>query len=169
MNTPTKYALLQIPGILILGAVVLQLRQWGWIGTATASLVMGLWILKDILLYPLYRRALDQRAIPSGPEALIGMQGVSRTALDDVGMIVVRGEQWRARPADGRPVPPGCRVCVTDHQGMVLSVMPVDGREPVPEGGGRGDPEAAGSPPELRTQCAGSMRYNPASPASFST
>jgi membrane protein implicated in regulation of membrane protease activity len=120
-----RYWLFQVPGILLLGVILWLFVRHGWIGIRLGLLVLGIWILKDALLYPLYRPAL-QDSPPSGAEALIGEEGILRTDITRRrrGLVEVRGERWRARCEDGRALSAGTWVRVVHARGMVLVVTP---------------------------------------------
>lgn len=121
------YALLQIPGWALALLVVLVLLRWGWIGTTTAGVVLGLWLAKDILLYPLYRPGLAVGSAASpGVEGMVGRVGQCRTEVNGHGMVLVQGERWLARSADGTRIAPGLRIRVVGHEGFILKVRVVD-------------------------------------------
>jgi len=82
------------------------------------------------LLRPLSKR-LDREALDHGvgSRRLIGRRAtVLRTipAGDEVGMVRVDREQWRAQSIDGTPIPEGIAVRIADVQGTRVIVAPVD-------------------------------------------
>lgn len=86
------------------------------------GILIVFWILKDILLYPLLRRAYEGR--PSKSHPMIGEKGIARDRLDPEGYAWVRGELWRARVAQGSaPVEPGRPLIVQDARGLTLEVI----------------------------------------------
>jgi membrane-bound ClpP family serine protease len=106
---------------------VLLLLRGGWINTTAAVVVIVLWLVKDVLLYPLYLPALAaESAVSPGVEAMVGRVGNCRTEVNGRGMIEVQGERWLARSADGTRIAPGLRVEVVGHDGMILQVRVVD-------------------------------------------
>ena len=129
-SPPVRYTLLQIPGVMVFGAVVWLLLGWGWLAPATAGWLMVVWLAKDVLLYPLYRPALAAAGARHGLAALEGVQGRARTEVAGRGLVLVQGEFWRARSV-GEAIPAGTAVRVTGHEGRQLLVEPV-----APEGGG---------------------------------
>jgi membrane protein implicated in regulation of membrane protease activity len=83
------------------------------------------------LLRPLSRR-LDRDALDHGvgSRRLIGRQAtVLRTipSGDEIGMVRVDREQWRAQSIDGTPIAEGRAVRIADVQGTRVIVAPVDG------------------------------------------
>lgn len=126
MPTVLKYTLMQIPGALFVGVLLVLFHRWGWLSPSMAAGVMFLWVLKDALLYPFYRRALEAGP-ESGAEALSGLHGRAGTTLNPRGLVIVRGERWQARSVDDRVVARGTRVYIHAVRGMLLYVEPVDG------------------------------------------
>jgi membrane-bound serine protease (ClpP class) len=64
-----------------------------------------------------------RRAVVTGSEALLGMQGEIVSWQQQQGRVRVKGEIWRARAAT--PLHPGIRVKVIDRDGLVLVVEPI--------------------------------------------
>ncbi len=130
----TRYTLLQIPGWVLVGLVVTLLLYWQWIDRTAALVVLGLWLLKDVLLFPLYRPALaSSDAAATGAKALRGHAGWCRTEVNGRGLVEIHGERWLARSADGTLIAGGVRVEVTDHEGMTLIVRPLDASDRGPD------------------------------------
>lgn len=122
-----RYVLFQVPGTVLLGvALVAASRMWdlpAWL----ALLILGLWMLKDALLFPFVRKAYE----PHGTE-LPGPEAVVTDALAPEGYVRVGGELWRARLRRGE-APPGTRVRVTDIRGLTL-VVETDAPDDPPSG-----------------------------------
>lgn len=118
-----KYMLMQVPGALLLGLVLLILRAEGWLETGTALIIIVVWVLKDALLYPFYRHALRD-ARPQGVDALIGERGTCLTEINGAGLVQVRGEHWQARSATDARLSTGNAVRIVDYEGRVLLVVP---------------------------------------------
>jgi len=95
-----RYALLQVPGALLVGAGLYlfwdEAELPGWVGV----LFFLFWITKDALLYPLLRRAYEPGE-PGATRLLVGARGVARTELAPDGQVQVEGEVWRARAIEG--------------------------------------------------------------------
>ncbi|MEA5446696.1 NfeD family protein [Gammaproteobacteria bacterium AB-CW1] len=128
MGTIGKYTLLQIPGLILFGIIVYLLYQWDWISDRLAMLLLLLWVIKDVLLYPLYRPALEGGHDP-GAVGMVGLTGVVRTDLDPVGLVEVAGERWRARSVDGQTITAGERIEVKDAERLILLVAAIRGEE----------------------------------------
>jgi membrane protein implicated in regulation of membrane protease activity len=122
-----KYALLQLPGLLLLGGGLLWLQQayllpWWFVGLPCLA-----WVVKDALLFPWLWRAFDDRPSERTP-APLGQVGV----VTEGGLLRVRGELWRAEPsAAGAPLRPGQRARVRRARGLTL-VVEVEGEERPP-------------------------------------
>lgn len=125
MSTVLKYTLMQVPGALFVGVLLLLFHRWGWLSPSMAAGVMFLWVLKDALLYPLYRRALEAGP-ESGAEALAGLHGRAATTLNPRGLVIVRGERWQACSVDDCVIGRGTRVYIHSVRGMLFYVEPVD-------------------------------------------
>lgn len=103
----------------------------GGIGFAVGSPVTGL-IASSVLciVYIVAGRKwvksrIHTRPVPSGADALIGLQGVVLRRVDthDPGQVRVRDEQWRARPVPGSgPFEEGALVTVQSVDGVTLLV-----------------------------------------------
>lgn len=100
MSPPIKYLLFQIPGWIIAAAVLIALVHWEFLTKGIAVLCFFGWLLKDLLLYPFFRRAYEPGV--TGSARLVGSKGIAEGDLTPKGYIRVRGELWRAvaSPAD---------------------------------------------------------------------
>ncbi|SEO57508.1 NfeD family protein [Aquisalimonas asiatica] len=123
----TRYTLLQVPGWLLLGSVLYIVHSWGWLGGQSVFWVALVWLIKDVALYPLYRPALMRPAQQNVAESLLGATGTARTDVAESGLVLVRGEFWRACSA-GAAIAAGNRVQVCGARGRVLVVCPVETR-----------------------------------------
>ena len=117
-RTFLKYLVLQIPGWLLLLAIVLFLR----LRVGLSVLLVGLWITKDLLLYRFLRRAYENDP-RKGAERLVGVRGVVARPLAPEGYIRVHGELWRAgTKTPDTPLTEGTIVRVTAGNGLTLTV-----------------------------------------------
>jgi membrane protein implicated in regulation of membrane protease activity len=100
VSPPIKYLLFQIPGWIIAAAVLTALVHWEFLTKGSAVLCFFGWLLKDLLLYPFFRRAYEPGV--TGSARLVGSKGIAEGDLTPKGYIRVRGELWRAvaSPAD---------------------------------------------------------------------
>ncbi|MGE4608590.1 MAG: NfeD family protein [Myxococcota bacterium] len=120
-----RYTLFQIPDLILLGLALAIAVQWWDIPSALAYTLFGLWLLKDILLFPVMRVAYAQ----GGPanDRLTGALGIAREALDPTGYVMVGSELWRAELTVGaESVSAGTEVRVVKIQGLTLLVEPVE-------------------------------------------
>lgn len=123
MSTALKYTLLQVPAAFLVGLLLFFLYREGWLGLGWCLAIMGGWLLKDALLYPFYRRALEGAA-PEGVAALVGTTGTCLTPVGHSGLVLVRGEHWQACSATGDIIPQRRRVQVVGYRGRQLMVEP---------------------------------------------
>lgn len=117
-----RYALLQLPGTLLLIVVVAGIRRW-WDFPVWASVaVVAMWVAKDVVLYPFLWRAYDWDR-ESENFSMVGREGTVVVPLDPTGYVRVRGELWKASvPADHSPVQRGQAVTVAAVHGLRLIV-----------------------------------------------
>lgn len=116
-----RYLAAQIPGAVLVGVGLWLL--WGqtglpgWMGIA----FFALWIAKDVLLYPLMRRAYESSEVRA--QRLVGARGVVRTELAPDGEVEVQGETWRARAVEGEePIAAGAAIVVRGVDRFTLLV-----------------------------------------------
>ncbi|WP_429886043.1 NfeD family protein [Geoalkalibacter halelectricus] len=121
-----RYALLQIPALALLILGMLLVRHWWDLPAALPWLIVGGWLLKDIVLFPLVWRSYDPDPQPHG-NSLLGCEGLVVRALEPAGMVRVHDELWRARLVEGAPIlPGGRRVRVCGREGLTLIVEAVE-------------------------------------------
>ncbi len=131
-----KYLLFQVPGLVGAVAVVWALVRWWELEPWIALLLLGLWIVKDLALFPVLRIGYETPA--AGAEsALVGASGVAQEDLrpDRVGWVRVGAELWRAQLDGGSAaaeIRQGTRVRVTALQDLTLSVEALP--ESLPDG-----------------------------------
>jgi membrane protein implicated in regulation of membrane protease activity len=117
--------LFQIPGWIITATIFISLSHWQWIPKWLALICFVGWLLKDLLLYPFFRRAYEPGV--TGSARLVGARGVAEGDLAPNGYIRVRGELWRAvvSPADG-VVRSGAEVEIVSAERMEVFVRAID-------------------------------------------
>lgn len=121
-----RYVLLQIPGWTILAVILAVLWQWELLPRWAAGLIFVAWVVKDILLYPVFKSAYDGEE-KSGLQTLVGATGIAQSDLRPDGFVRVRGELWRAvANSSDRPICSGTRVEIIAAEGMKLRVRAVD-------------------------------------------
>lgn len=160
--------------VLLIGsaiAFVVELRQPGlglWSALGVSFLVLGGWFLYDraggggvspTVIAPVAAfvavffgfvvvkvRNLRDLPAPTGPEAIVGREGVALGAgLDPRGVVRVNAEEWNAVSSDDR-IPGGGAVRVTRIDGLVLTVETVD-HEHTPAAGPPAPVREGGSQP----------------------
>jgi len=122
-HTLFKYVLVQVPDVVIFVVVLLVLQRWLELSTWLVILLITLWVLKDILLFPLLRRSFEEGR-PEDMHPMIGARGVAKDRLDPGGYAWIQGELWRAETAEGHgPIEAGDPLLVTDMRGLTLLVV----------------------------------------------
>ncbi len=119
-----RYVLLQMPGAVLVAAVLVLLRRWLDLPWWTFWGTLLLWAAKDVVMFPLTWRAYDWDASKSG-SSMVGLPGVAKERLAPSGYVVVRGELWRAETTgDCPPIEERTSVRVHGVRGLVLLVRP---------------------------------------------
>jgi membrane protein implicated in regulation of membrane protease activity len=129
MGSPfLRYALLQIPGAMIVSGVAWLLHGWAGLSPAAAVVLVVAWIGTDLAIYPFVRRSLlpDEGGMV-GAGRLLGATGVVDQALSPEGWVRIRGELWRAQSVEeAAEIPAGARVRVCGLRGLMLFVQRAD-------------------------------------------
>lgn len=119
-----RYVLLEIPGWIVASVVLVLLTRAGKLEAGTAWMLLGIWIAKDFVLYPVLRVGY-QHSAPDGSGSLVGALGTARERLDPSGYVRVGAELWRAELAPGQPpVEAGGAVRVVSVHRLTLRVEP---------------------------------------------
>ena len=122
MRTPIKYLLFQVPGWILAVLLLAGLHVWIDLPVWAAIGLFSLWVLKDLVFYPLLKVAYESSE-KVGVDQLIGLRGVATENLDPRGYVHVRGELWRAETGSGKgPISSGSPVKVVGVDGMTLIV-----------------------------------------------
>lgn len=120
-----RYVLLQLPGWGAAAMVLYAIWRWVEIPLGVAVGLFALFVVKDVLLYPMSRRALLSPA-QAGAEALVGRQGVAVDRLAPRGKVRLGAEVWMAESVSAQDViPSGSSVQVDSVRGLTVRVRPV--------------------------------------------
>lgn len=121
-----KYTLYQIPDTALAFLVLWILVEWAGVSPRLAGGLALLWILKDILMFPVLWHSFGGTEA-SDPRSLVGAEGVVTMRCDPHGYVRVRGETWKAEPDEqGTVIDAGVLIVVTGSQGLTLYVKPRD-------------------------------------------
>jgi membrane-bound ClpP family serine protease len=130
VRTLFRYTLFQIPGVVLVGALLTFAVQFEWLGRLGAIVLCALWLLKDVALYPLLRDAYEGSDGASDAMRWRGRQGRAREDLDPAGYVMVSGELWRAEAIESdAPIRAGERISVEEVSGSTLRVRRAQGDE----------------------------------------
>ena len=117
-----RYVLLQLPGQVSLALILVILRQWLEIPAYIVWGLLGLWVAKDILLFPFLWRYYDPNQFPDRFR-MVGRKGFALTCLNPNGFVQVQGERWQAElAAENPPIKKGTTICVDAIYGLKLKV-----------------------------------------------
>ena len=124
-----RYFLLQLPGIFFIAALIILLYLIKAVSFKVIWIVLAVWVIKDIVLYPLVWRSYDLSPNP-GKASMIGQRGVALEAINPAGYVMVNGESWSARLKNKKSVIRKDEpVYVSDVQGLTLIVRPLTPEE----------------------------------------
>ena len=118
-----RYALLQIPFTALVVVVLILLREWVDLPIWFVCVLVALFVIKDIALYPFVWRAYD----PESPALTNQMEGARGIAIEDLhptGYVKIGAERWQAEvTGDGPSIRRGQRIRVHGIRGLTLLVQ----------------------------------------------
>ena len=124
-----RYFLLQLPGIFFIATLIILLYVIKAVSFKVIWIVLAVWVIKDIALYPLVWKSYDLSPNP-GKASMIGQRGVALEAINPTGYVLVKGESWSARLKNKKSVIRKDEpVYVSDVQGLTLIVRPLTPEE----------------------------------------
>jgi membrane protein implicated in regulation of membrane protease activity len=112
-----KYTLLQIPALALIILVLVLLHKWVAIPTSVVWGIPILWVLKDIILFPLTWRSYESYS-RHDPHPMVGRHGIAQQTLAPSGYVRVGGELWLAEGS----IEKGERIRVREVNGLKLLV-----------------------------------------------
>ncbi len=119
-----KYTLIQIPGTVFFILLLQLLRQWVDIPRWLLWGLVGLWVAKEIVLFPFVRRAYESGDSEPG-KGMVGEKGIAEEFLNPSGYVRIRGELWRAEVrGEKSAVEKGKTVRIHSVHGLTLVVEP---------------------------------------------
>ncbi|MBS7288565.1 MAG: nodulation protein NfeD [Candidatus Freyarchaeota archaeon] len=129
LELKTGTSVLAVGGVvcLVLGSLMVVPAGWLFTQSFVQSLTIVLLTVSGLLAaffgFLVYKVS-ETRKLKSElePEELVGAEGVAKTMLNPRGQVLVRGEIWSARSADGSTIPEGSRVRVVGVSGLTLMV-----------------------------------------------
>ncbi len=119
-----RYALYQIPDMVIFVLILFLLRQWVDLSLWLYIGVVTLWMVKYVLAFTFVWPAYDKPRL-GDVKSLIGTEGIAEERLDPSGYIRVHGELWRAEVIGKIPIEKGQTVLIERACGLTLLVKPV--------------------------------------------
>ncbi len=113
-----------VVALAVIFLIIVGLRASGMISTTTAIIVSIIIALAFGIAG--YLAALAQLEKPkTGVESLIGEVGEAIEDIAPEGMILIKGEYWRAKNKGNIPIKKGQKVIVKDFKGLLLIVEPL--------------------------------------------
>lgn len=124
LRIAAKYFLLQLPGIAAFALILILVRHWMGLPAYLAWALLGIWVGKDILLFPILWRFYDPDQYPDRFR-MIGRKGFTLSRLEPEGHVLVKGERWQAVVCEGQsPIEQGREIRVEAINGLKLKVRP---------------------------------------------
>jgi membrane protein implicated in regulation of membrane protease activity len=119
-----RYWVLQIPGMFAAGIALVMLVRWTELTPTLAGVLFGLWVLKDLAMFPVTRIAYESRKGYHGSDALVGALGIAQDAFapGGTGYVRVGAELWRAQAEDGERIAKGATLRVMEVRDLTLRV-----------------------------------------------
>ena len=119
-----KYTLLQLPALVFLALILYLIRLWVQMPAWLILGMVGLWVVKDVILFPFVWRSYDQDRLGDA-NSMVGLHGVAKDRLAPSGYVEVHGEMWQAEVMEGAPpVQSGESIRVRGIRGLTLIVQP---------------------------------------------
>jgi membrane protein implicated in regulation of membrane protease activity len=118
-----RYVLLQVPGWIMVALGALGLWAWNLVPGWLAAGIVTVWLVKDLALYPVVRRAFGPSE--AAADRVVGETALAIERLDPRGYVRLRGELWRAELLNrDLSVEAGEPVVVVRAEGLTLLVSP---------------------------------------------
>jgi membrane-bound ClpP family serine protease len=115
-----RYALLQVPEVLLLFLILLLVSQWVNIPIWSVLAFTAILLVINIILYPFVWRAYDK----GEPHTMSGSHGIASERLCPSGFVRINGELWQARVMQGNePIEKGEHIIVNDIRGLTVIVQ----------------------------------------------
>jgi membrane protein implicated in regulation of membrane protease activity len=121
-----RYFLLQLPGMAIFGAIVVLSYHLTFLPSWLAWAVCAVWIIKDIVFYPMVWQAYDPDR-QKDRNTMLGKICITTEKLNPEGYVEVNGESWKAvAEISYSPIGKGKEVIITGVEGLKVFVKPVE-------------------------------------------
>jgi membrane protein implicated in regulation of membrane protease activity len=128
-RTLLRYTLFQIPDLILLSLGLAAAVRWWNLPVLVAYGLVGLWIVKDVVMFPILRVAYESDS-SSGVEGIYGALGVVTEPLVPAGYVKLGSERWKAElVAGGGAAPEGSEIRVVEVRGLTLVVELVTSAE----------------------------------------
>jgi membrane protein implicated in regulation of membrane protease activity len=122
-STVWRYVLLQVPGWVLIAAAGAALWSLGLVPGWLCLTAAAVWVIKDIALYPVVRRAFE--ASEDSAARVVGQTAVVVDELSPLGYVRLGSELWKAELTGAGAdtfARPGERVIVVRANGLTLLV-----------------------------------------------
>jgi membrane protein implicated in regulation of membrane protease activity len=118
-----KYTLLQIPALVLIISILMLLKQWVAIPSYVVWGIVILWVIKDVILFPLTWRSYGSDR-QHDPHPMVGRYGIAQQSLAPSGYVKIDGVLWRAEViGDDSAINAGESIRVQKVNGLTLYVV----------------------------------------------
>lgn len=119
----SRYLLFQLPELVLVGVALLLLVGLNVLAANVGWLLLGVWFVKEVVLFPFVRRAYEP-SDPSGTASMVGATAVVINRLDLAGTVRIGPELWAAcLDAGSEAAEVGATVRVKSVKGLTLHVV----------------------------------------------
>ena len=119
-----KYCFLQIPALALISILLFLLNRYLALPLSVICVIISLWILKDIFMFPFVWRSYD-----SAPEnilsRMVGKSGTVYQQLDPEGYVQIGIERWKARSDNNAIIEKDEKVTIQHIDGLILTVKKI--------------------------------------------
>ena len=90
-----RYSLFQIPSLLIVILLVFTVNHWYRLDNVIIMIIILLWVLKDILIFPLVWKAYSLKDRDKS-KTILNEIGTAIDTINPRGFVKINGEIWQA-------------------------------------------------------------------------
>lgn len=124
MRILMRYALVQLPALVLLVLILILVRRWIDLPTWFEWGLIAVWVVKDVALFPFVWPSYG-RGQMEDVNSIAGERGIAEERLAPAGYVRVHGELWQAEVmGGGYAIDRGEGVRVKAIRGLTLLVQP---------------------------------------------
>ena len=121
-NTVIRYSLFQIPSLTIVILIVFTINHWYVLDKVIIALIILVWILKDIIIFPFVWKAYSHKDRDKS-KTILNQKGIAVDTISPKGFVKIDGEIWQAEAVESQePIQKGQIVEVVELNGLKIKV-----------------------------------------------